>query len=61
VRGEPDSDLDRELNRAMDAMMPDHHMLGGNEIVPLVDGDQTFPRMLNAIRNANITFTSRAS
>ncbi len=53
VRGEPDSDLDRELNRAMDAMMPDRPMLGGNEILPLVDGDQAFPKMLDAIRNAS--------
>jgi cardiolipin synthase A/B len=52
VRGEPDGALDRQLNRAMNSLIPDHHMLGGNRITPLVTGDETFPKMLEAIRDA---------
>jgi cardiolipin synthase len=52
VRGEPDSEFDRQLNRAMNSLIPDHPMLGGNEISTLVDGAETYPRMLDAIRHA---------
>lgn len=42
----------RDINRAMDSMFPDHPLMGGNQLEPLVDGDQAFPRMMDAIRGA---------
>jgi len=45
----------RELNRGMDSMMPDHPLMGGNEILPLVTGDEAFPAMIASIRKAERT------
>lgn len=42
----------KDINRAMDSMFPDHPLMGGNDIVPLVDGDEAFPKMMEAIRRA---------
>ena len=41
-----------DINRAMDSMFPDHPLMGGNHIVPLLDGDEAFPKMLEAISKA---------
>lgn len=49
---EPADSFSKDINRAMDSMFPDHLLLGGNEIVPLVDGDEAFPRMMEAISKA---------
>lgn len=49
---EPDDPFLKDINRAMDSMFPDHLLMGGNEIVPLVDGDEAFPKMMEAIRKA---------
>jgi len=42
----------QELNRGIDAILPNHPLLTGNSITPLVAGDEAYPRMLDAIRNA---------
>ncbi len=42
----------QKLNRALDALNPDHPLLDGNFITPLECGDETYPLMLEAIRNA---------
>jgi cardiolipin synthase len=47
-----ENEFQRELNRTLDALIPDHPALAGNRLVPLVDGDEAYPRMLEAIRNA---------
>ncbi len=47
-----ENEFQREFNRALDALIPNHPALAGNRITPLVDGDETYPRMLEAIRNA---------
>ncbi|MFA7257794.1 MAG: phospholipase D-like domain-containing protein, partial [Kiritimatiellales bacterium] len=47
-----ENEFQRELNRSLNALMPDHPALAGNKITPLVDGDEAYPRMLEAIRNA---------
>jgi len=52
VHGTPETDLDRELYRVMDAVAPDYPFLAGNAIVPHITGDELFPRMLNAIEHA---------
>ena len=43
----------RELNRLMDTVLSECPPLGGNRIVPLVTGDEAFPRMLAAIEAAS--------
>lgn len=47
-----ENEFQREFNRTLDALIPDHPALGGNRLVPLVDGDKAYPRMLEAIRGA---------
>lgn len=49
---EPSSALARELNRSLRSVLPDHPLLGGNSISPLVDGDEAFPAMMDAIASA---------
>ncbi|HBA82666.1 MAG TPA: cardiolipin synthase [Verrucomicrobia bacterium] len=52
VAGEPSSSLARELNRVMDPLLPDYPLLGGNDVQPLVTGDEAYPLMLDSIRSA---------
>jgi cardiolipin synthase len=47
-----ENEFQREFNRALDALIPDHPALSGNRLTPLVDGDEAYPRMLAAIRAA---------
>ena len=47
-----ENEFQREFNRTLDALIPSHPALAGNQITPLVDGDEAYPRMLAAIRNA---------
>ncbi|MCU0857953.1 MAG: cardiolipin synthase [Pontiellaceae bacterium] len=47
-----ENEFQREFNRTLDALIPNHPPLPGNRIDPLVDGDEAYPRMLEAIRNA---------
>jgi len=42
----------QQLNRAIDGLNPEHPLLDGNRIEPLVCGDQAYPLMLQAIRSA---------
>ncbi len=42
----------REINAIMDRLLPNHPLLGGNRIRPLLDGDEAYPPMLEAIRQA---------
>jgi len=46
------NEFQREFNRALNALLPDHPALANNQIVPLVTGDEAYPKMLEAIRNA---------
>ncbi len=52
VMGDPPQAQWRELNTVLNALAPDYPLLGGNQIRPLVSGDEAFPRMLAAIENA---------
>lgn len=53
LKGAPsENEFQREFNRTLDALIPNHPALPGNRITPLVDGDEAYPRMLEAIRNA---------
>lgn len=47
-----ENEFQRELNRALDGLLSDHPPLAGNRIVPLVSGDEAYPRMMEAIQNA---------
>ncbi|MEI6892530.1 MAG: cardiolipin synthase [Pontiella sp.] len=44
--------ISRKLNLALDTINPDHPLLSSNAIIPLLNGDATYPLMLQAIRNA---------
>ena len=44
--------LNAKLNRAIDNLNPEHPLLNGNEITPLISGDAAYPLMLQAIRSA---------
>jgi cardiolipin synthase len=46
------SDYFRKLNRSLDTLNPEHPLLDGNFICPLESGDQAYPLMIEAIRNA---------
>ena len=48
----PEDEWTRALDRPMAAMIENFPLLGGNRIVPLLTGDEAFPRMLAAIRGA---------
>ena len=53
LNGTPAKDeFQRELNRTLDTLIPDHPALAGNQLTPLVSGDETYPLMLEAIRSA---------
>jgi cardiolipin synthase len=47
-----ENEFQREFNRTLNALIPDHPALAGNRLIPLVNGDEAYPRMLEAIRNA---------
>jgi cardiolipin synthase len=42
----------RKLNKSIDSLNPEHPLLDGNGIEPLISGDQAYPLMLQAIRSA---------
>jgi cardiolipin synthase len=47
-----DSAYCRNLNRSLDTLNPEHPLLDGNFITPLVCGDEAYPSMLEAIQSA---------
>ncbi len=48
----PEDEWARELDRPLAAMLENFPLLGGNLITPLLTGDEAFPKMLEAIREA---------
>ncbi len=52
VSSQPPTPFGAELNRALNQLFPNHPLLGGNDVVPLVTGDEAFPQMFDAIRGA---------
>ncbi|MFC1467861.1 cardiolipin synthase [Verrucomicrobiota bacterium] len=50
---EPVNDVERELNRIHNGILPDHPLLDGNTLTPLVDGDEWYPRLFDAIQAAD--------
>lgn len=46
------NEFQREFNRTIDALLPDHPALAGNRLAPLVTGDEAYPKMRAAIRGA---------
>lgn len=49
---EPNTEFARELNAAMSAVLTDYPLLGGNDIKLLINGDEAYPEMLEAIAQA---------
>jgi len=47
-----ESNLQSEMNRMLDALLPDHPTHPGNRLTPLAGGDEAYPAMLAAIRAA---------
>jgi cardiolipin synthase len=52
LAAEPAGTFARELNSAMNTMLSEYPLLGGNHIQPLVTGNQAYPAMLEAISSA---------
>ncbi len=52
AKAEPTSDVCKSINRCMGAIIPDHPLLAGNRIEPLIAGDEAYPKMIEAIRGA---------
>ncbi len=48
----PEDEWAQELDRPLAAMLENFPLLGGNRITPLLTGDEAFPKMLEAIREA---------
>lgn len=49
---EPVHQVERELNRIHNGLLPDHPLLEGNTLIPLVDGDEYYPRLFTEIEAA---------
>lgn len=52
VRSEPVDPTLREVDRAMDALLPDFPLLGGNQVTPLIEGPAAFAAMRAAVTSA---------
>lgn len=52
LAAEPADPYARDMNSAMNAVLSEYPLLGGNSIEPLITGDQAYPEMLEAIRHA---------
>jgi cardiolipin synthase A/B len=48
----PEDEWARELDRPLAALSESFPLLGGNQVIPLLTGDEAFPKMLEAIRAA---------
>ena len=52
LAAEPTDPAAQSLNNTLSPILSDYPLLSGNAIEPLVDGDDAYPRMLDAIRHA---------
>lgn len=52
LSAEPQDPEAQALHKTLSPILADYPLLAGNSIEPLVDGDQAYPRMLEAIRAA---------
>ncbi len=52
LKASPVNSFDLAMNRALDALAPDYPLLAGNQMVPLIGGDEAFPAMLKLIDDA---------
>ena len=49
---EPPTQFGKQLNSSMDVSLRQYPLLTGNKITPLLNGDEAYPQMLEAIKNA---------
>lgn len=47
-----ENEQSRKLNKCIDVLTPEHALLSGNHITPLLCGTEAYPEMLKAIRSA---------
>lgn len=52
ITPEPTAPFGQEINHAMDQLIPHHPLLAGNDVMPLVTGDDAYPQMFDAVRGA---------
>ncbi len=52
LQAELENPVEQRLNRALDALGSDFPLLTGNQLHPLITGDEAYPAMLHAIRQA---------
>ncbi len=52
AKAEPVSELSQSITRTMNAVVPEHPLLTGNRIEPLIGGEEAYPVMLEAISSA---------
>ena len=50
-----EDEMVRKFNHAIDQLNPDHPLLEGNRMTPLISGDEAYPLMMEAIRSATGT------
>lgn len=52
VAADPPKDFERNIDKALNTLLPEYPLLGGNAVAPLVSGDEFYPRLLEAIEAA---------
>jgi cardiolipin synthase len=52
VATEPQKEFERNIDKALNTLLPEYPLLGGNSAVPLISGDEFYPRLLDAIDKA---------
>ena len=52
LKTEPPKEFERTIDRAINTLLPDYPLLGGNSIETLLTGDQFYPRLIDAIEGA---------
>ncbi len=49
---EPPKEFQKTIDKAINTLLPDYPLLGGNDIKTLLSGDEFYPRLMDAIENA---------
>ncbi len=52
VATEPPKEFERAIDKAINTLLPDYPLLGGNSIQTLISGDEFYPRLIRAIESA---------
>lgn len=52
VAAEPPEGIEHNINKAMNTLLPDYPLLGGNSVKPLITGDEFYPALMQALDEA---------